>query len=62
MCGERGGRRERGGLPNLPHEGATLDPQRFTKKTLGSYTFFSLRLDREQHVPDSSNHSLFPEN
>ena len=30
-----------------------LAPERFTKETLGSYTFSSLRIDREQHVPDS---------
>ena len=34
-------------------------PQRFTKETLGSYTFSSLTIGREQHVPDSSNHSLY---
>ena len=32
-----------------------------SKETRGSYTFFSLRIDREQHVPDSSNHSLLPD-
>ena len=33
--------------------------QRFTKETFGSFPFSSLILDREQHVPDSSNHSLY---
>ena len=33
--------------------------QRFTKETLGSYPFLSLRIGREQHVSDSSNHSLY---
>ena len=33
--------------------------QRFTKETFGSFPFSSLRIDREQHVPDSSNHSLY---
>ena len=32
--------------------------QRFTEETFGSFPFSSLRIDREQHVPDSSNHSL----
>ena len=32
--------------------------QRFTGETFGSFPFSSLRIDREQHVPDSSNHSL----
>ena len=36
-----------------------MAPERFTKETVGSYTFSSLRTDREQHVPDSSNHSLY---
>ena len=33
--------------------------QRFTKETFGSFPFSSLRMDREQHVPNSSNHSLY---
>ena len=32
--------------------------QRFTEETFGSFPFSSLRIDREQHVPDSTNHSL----
>ena len=32
--------------------------QRFTEDTFGSFPFSFLRIDREQHVPDSSNHSL----
>ena len=36
-----------------------MAPERFTQESLGSYTFSSLRIDREQHVPDSSNHSLY---
>ena len=33
-------------------------PHRFTKETFGFYNF-SLRIGREQHVPDSSNLSLY---
>ena len=33
-------------------------PQRFNKETLAP--IFRLRIHREQHVPDSSNHSLYP--
>ena len=33
--------------------------QRFTKEPLGPFPFSSLRIGREQHVPDSSNHSLY---
>ena len=42
---------------NLPTNGYHV-LQRFTKETLRSFPFSSLRVDREQHVPDSSNHSL----
>ena len=43
---------------NLPTYGSHV-LQRFTKETYGSFTFSSLRIDREQHVPDSSKHSLY---
>ena len=44
-------------LPRKAHVEFSLGPrQRFNKETLQSYTFSSLRIDREQHVPDSSNH------
>ena len=33
--------------------------QRFTEETFGSFPFSSFRIDREQHVPDTSNHSLY---
>ena len=46
-------------FPKFAHVRLSLDPQRFTKETLGSYTFSCWRIDREQHVPDSSNHSLY---
>ena len=46
-------------LPKFAHVGLSLDPRGSPKETLGSYTFFNLRIDREQHVPDSSNHSLY---
>ena len=44
---------------NLPTYGYHV-LQRFTEETFGSFPFSSLRIDREQHVPDSSNHSLSP--
>ena len=43
---------------NLPTLGYHV-LQRFTKETLGSFPFSSLRIGREQHVPDSSNHSPY---
>ena len=44
---------------NLPTYGHHL-LQRFTKETSGSFPFSSfLRIEREQHVPDSSIHSLY---
>ena len=43
---------------NLPTEGYHV-PQRFTKQTFGPFPFSSLRKGREQHVPDSSYHSLY---
>ena len=43
---------------NLPTYGYHV-LQRFTKETLGSFPFSSVRIGREQHVPDSSNHSLY---
>ena len=36
-----------------------MAPEKFTKETLWIVHSFSLRIDREQHVPDSSNHSLY---
>ena len=42
------------------HVRLSLGPTGSPKETLGSYPFSSLRKDREQHVPDSSNHSLYP--
>ena len=42
---------------NLPTYGYHVI-QKFTKETFGSFPLSSLRIDREQHVPDSSNHSL----
>ena len=42
---------------NLPTYGSHV-LQRFTKETFGSFPFSSLRIGREQHVPDSPNHSL----
>ena len=42
---------------NLPTYGYHV-LERSTKETFGSFPFSSLRIDREQHVPDSSNHSL----
>ena len=42
---------------NLPTHGNHV-LQRFNEETFGSFPFSSVRIDREQHVPDSSNHSL----
>ena len=42
---------------NLPTYGYHVI-QRFTTETIGCYPLSSLRISREQHVPDSSNHSL----
>ena len=42
---------------NLPTHGYHV-LQRFNEETFGSFPFSSVRIDREQHVPDSSNHSL----
>ena len=45
--------------PKFAHLGLPLGPRGPPKKTLGSYTFSSLRKGREQHVSDSSNHSVY---
>ena len=41
-----------------PHVGLAPDP-RGSPKNPWILHIFSLRIDREQHVPDSSNHSLY---
>ena len=47
-------------LPRKAHVQFSLAPEKFTNETLGSYPFFSLRIGQSiQHVPDSSNHSLY---
>ena len=46
-------------LPKFAHVGLSLDPREFHQRTLWIFCIFSLRIDREQHVPDSSNHSLY---
>ena len=43
---------------NLPTYGYHV-LQKFTKETFGSFPNSVLRIDREQHVSDSSNHSLW---
>ena len=43
---------------NLPRWGFHV-LQRFITETLGSLPFPSFRIDREQHVPTSSNNSLY---
>ena len=43
---------------NLPTYGYHV-LQRFTTETPGSFPFSSVRIDRKQHVPESSNHSLY---
>ena len=44
--------------PNL-HTGLSRASERFTERNPCILHIFSLRIDREQHVPDSSNHSLY---
>ena len=46
-------------LTKMAHVEASLSPERFTKRNLWILPISSLRISREQHVPDSSNHSLF---
>ena len=46
-------------LPRTAHVGLSLGPTSSPKKTTGCCPCSSLRKDREQHVPDSSNHSLY---
>ena len=43
---------------NLPTEGHHV-PQKFTKETVGSHPFLSLRTGRTRHVPDPSSHSFY---
>ena len=45
-------------LPKIAHLGLSLDPEVHQRNPWISHNF-SLRKDREQHVPDSSNHSLY---
>ena len=45
-------------LPRKAHVGLSLGPTGSSKTTTGCCPRSSLRKDREQHVPDSSNHSL----
>ena len=73
VCVGRGGRGSRGRghrdtpTPTPTHCTPTThthNTQHRTRKvasseTFGSFPFLSLRIDREQHVPDSSNHSLY---
>ena len=46
-------------LPRTAHVGLSLGPTGSPKVTTGCCPCSSLRKDREQHVPDSSNHSLY---
>ena len=45
-------------LPRKAHVEFSLGPTDSPKKPL-YFTHFSLRIDREQHLPDSSDHSLY---
>ena len=45
-------------LPTTAHVGLSLGPTSSPKVTTGCCPCSSLRKDREQHVPDSSHHSL----
>ena len=55
--GEGGGRRQFC-LPRKAHVQFSLGPRGSHKKPLDLKHFFSWRVDRQQHVPASSNHSL----
>ena len=46
-------------LRRTAHVGLSLGPTGSPKVTTGCCPCSSLRKDREQHVPDSSNHSLY---
>ena len=46
-------------LPRTAHVGLSLGPTGSPKVTTGRCPCSSLRKDREQHVPDSSNHSHY---
>ena len=46
-------------LPRTAHVGLSLAPTSSPKVTTGCCPCSILRKDREQHVPDSSNHSLY---
>ena len=46
-------------LPKFAHEGLSLGPTGSSKVITGCCPCSSLRIDREQHVPDSSHHTRF---
>ena len=54
----RGGRRQFC-LPRQAHVEFSLGPREVHQRSRWIRHIFSLRTDREQHVPDSSNHSLY---
>ena len=56
--GETGGGHGQFCLPKMAHVELSVGPRGSPKETKESYTK-SLRTNREQHVPDSSNHSLY---
>ena len=62
---QRGERRERGGgspsvlLTKKSPRRVLTWPHKFTERNPWILTIQGLRIDREQHVPESSNHSLY---
>ena len=54
-----GGGRPQFCLPRKAHVEFSLGPTEVHQRNPWILHFFSLRMDREQHVPDSSNHSLY---
>ena len=46
-------------LPKFAHVRLSLDPRGSPKRNRWILHMFSFRTDREQHVPKSSNHSLY---
>ena len=46
-------------LPRKAHVEFSLGPREVHQRNPWILHFFSLRIDREQHVPDSTNHSLY---
>ena len=46
-------------LPKMDHKELSRAPERFTKRNERILPILTFREGREQHIPDSSDHSLF---